>query len=118
MVAVGVRQGLGAGGAVAGIVGTVAGLAALAVAVWALPPAAGGSGRSVRAHGPGAAAAGRDMTGNAFGGDSRTSTVTTAAHVPGEQSAADVSARGRGATAAGDDMRGNAFGQGSEAETR
>ncbi|MET8684287.1 hypothetical protein ABZV77_08735 [Streptomyces sp. NPDC004732] len=116
---------------VASLVGAVAGLAGLGFSAYALAQPGGGSGSAshgvVRARGRGAVAAGGDVTGNAFGADSKTfngragtrARTQPQSPTPGtSNSGGHVSARGDGAVTAEGDVRGNAFGDGSEADSR
>ncbi|MEY9994195.1 hypothetical protein ABIE67_006227 [Streptomyces sp. V4I8] len=103
----------------ASVLGAIASLAGLLVAVVALARSGGGDHRVIRVRGRNAIGVHGAVVGNAFGANSKVSgprTGTTPG--PAGTSASEMSVRGENAFGAEGDVVGNAFGEGSEVDGR
>lgn len=113
---------LDTGDQVASIAGAVVGLIGCALSVYFGSRPATGRRAAVQAHGRGAVAAGRDVSGNAVGKNARVirsaSTPTNPNRLPNTTEDHEIIARGSGTVAGGDDVTGNAIGEGSEIQER
>jgi hypothetical protein len=119
LAAVTVLVDLDTGDKVASIVGAVAGLIGCMISIYFGTRQAQQNG-AIQARGRGAVAAGRNITGNAIGKNSKvTSASQNAASIPRLAAPSpQVSAHGRGAVSGGHDVTGNAIGEGSEVEEK
>ncbi|MFC8094991.1 hypothetical protein [Streptomyces sp. NPDC057301] len=101
----------------ASVIGAVASLAGLLVAVVALATTGGGDRRVVRVRGRNATAVRGDVVGNAFGDRSKVSGPAPASPPgPSGTPASEISVRGENAFGAEGNVVRNAFGEGSEVE--